>query len=126
MPKPNDEIIGYITRGRGVTIHKKDCKVLRSHNAERFIRAAWSTRKTTEYEVKLKIKHQSRIGMFRDIAEVFAAEELPILDIQNIRCENSDMAEMIITVSLDTIETLNMVIQKLEDIPGVFLVKEID
>jgi guanosine-3',5'-bis(diphosphate) 3'-pyrophosphohydrolase len=126
MPKPNDEIVGYITRGRGVTIHKKGCKVLRGHSEDRFIKAAWSTHKQTEYEVKLKIKRQSRIGMLRDIADVFTVAELPILDIQNIRYDGSDMGEIIITASLDSLETLNMIIQKLEEIPGVFSVKEID
>jgi GTP diphosphokinase / guanosine-3',5'-bis(diphosphate) 3'-diphosphatase len=126
MPKPNDEIVGYITRGRGVTIHKKECKVLHGNNPERLIKAAWGMQKSTEYEVKLKIKHQSRIGMLRDIAEVFATAELPVLDIQNIRSEDSDIGEITITASLDSMETLNMIIQKLEAIPGVFSVKEID
>jgi len=126
MPKPNDEIVGYVTRGRGVTIHKKSCKVLRGHSDDRLIKATWSMQKATEYEVKLKIKRQSRIGMLRDIADVFVVAELPILDIQNIRYENSDVGEMIITASLDSLETLNTVIQKLEEIPGIFSVKEID
>jgi GTP diphosphokinase / guanosine-3',5'-bis(diphosphate) 3'-diphosphatase len=126
MPKPDNEIVGYITRGRGVTIHKKDCKVLLGNDPQRLIRASWNIQKSTEYEVKLKIKHKSRIGMLRDIADVFATAELPIMDIRNINYENSDISEMIIAASLDSLETLNMIIQKLEDIPGVFSVKEID
>lgn len=126
MPKPPDEIVGYITRGRGVTVHKKSCKVLRGHSSNRLIKASWSTQKQSEYEVKLKIKRQSRIGMLRDIADVFVEMELPILDIKNIRYENSDIGEIIITASLDSLETLNTIIQKLEEVPGIFSVKEID
>jgi len=126
MPKPNDDIVGYITRGRGVTIHKRTCKVLKGMGDDRFIKASWSTQKQSEYKVKLKLKVKSRIGMLRDIATVFTDEELPILNIDTIRSENSDMAEMIIAASYDSIETLNIVIQKLEAIPGVFAVKEID
>ncbi len=126
MPKPPNAIVGYITRGRGVTIHKKDCKVLKGHNPDRLIKANWSMQKQPDYEVKLKIKRQSRIGMLRDIADVFAVLEIPILDIQNIRHEGSDVGEIIITANLDSLETLNTVIQKLEETPGIFSVKEID
>ncbi|MBU0727133.1 bifunctional (p)ppGpp synthetase/guanosine-3',5'-bis(diphosphate) 3'-pyrophosphohydrolase [Patescibacteria group bacterium] len=126
MPTQNDEIIGYITLGRGVTIHNKNCKVLKGHSDKRLIKASWSTRKEPKYEVKLSLKRQSRIGMLRDIAEVFANAEIPILDIENIRHEDSDMGEIIITASLDSWETLNDIIQKLEAIPGIFNVKEID
>ncbi|MBU0577431.1 bifunctional (p)ppGpp synthetase/guanosine-3',5'-bis(diphosphate) 3'-pyrophosphohydrolase [Patescibacteria group bacterium] len=127
MPTPNDEIVGYVTRGRGVTIHKKNCKVLiRGHGDARLIRASWSTKTESKYEVKLSLKRQSRIGMLRDMADVFATLQLPILDIQNIRHKDSDIGETIITSSLDNIETLNKVIHKLESIPGIFSVKEID
>jgi len=126
MPKPPNAIVGYITRGRGVTIHKKECRVLKGHSPDRFIKANWSTKKQPEYEVKLKIKRQSRIGMLRDIADIFAVLELPISDIQNIRHEGSDVGEIIIMASLDSLETLNTVIQKLEEIPGIFSIKEID
>jgi GTP pyrophosphokinase len=126
MPKTNDEIVGYITRGRGVTIHKKTCKVLKGMGEDRLIKASWSSQKQTEYEVKLKLTRKSRIGMLRDIAAIFADAELPIIDIQNIRHENTDMGETIIIASFDNIETLNMIIQKLEATPGIFSVKEID
>ena len=125
-PKPPDEIVGYITRGRGVTIHKAGCKVLKGHNENRLIKASWSMSTKPEYEVKLLINRQSRIGMLRDVATIFADNEIPILDIQNIRHENSDLGEMIITTNLDSLETLNMIIQKLEETPGIFSVKEID
>jgi len=125
-PKTNDEIVGYITRGRGVTIHKKTCKVLKGMDEDRFIKASWSSQKQTEYEVKLKLTRKSRIGLLRDIAVIFADAELPIIDIQNIRHDNTDMGETIIVASLDSIETLNTIIQKLEAIPGIFSVKEIN
>lgn len=125
-PKPNEPIIGYITHGRGVTIHSQKCKTLKGLEHERFIKASWSTEKQPKYEVKLLLTRQSRIGMLRDIADVFAIAQLPILDIENIRHEGSDVGEMIITASFDSIETLNMIIEKLEAVPGIFSVKEID
>jgi len=126
MPKPNEPIIGYVTHGRGVTIHSQKCKTLKGLESERFIKASWSTEKQAEYEVKLLLTRQSRIGMLRDIADVFASAQLPILDIENIRHEGTDMGEMMITASVDSVETLNKIIEKLEAVPGIFSVKEVD
>ncbi|MBN1258147.1 bifunctional (p)ppGpp synthetase/guanosine-3',5'-bis(diphosphate) 3'-pyrophosphohydrolase [Candidatus Peregrinibacteria bacterium] len=125
MPKPNEPIIGYITRGKGVTIHSRKCKTLRGLEPERFIKASWSTEKQAEYEVKLLLTRQSRIGMLRDIADVFTSAQLPILDIKNIRHEGTDVGEMEIIASVDSVETLNRIIEKLEAVPGIFSVKEI-
>jgi len=125
-PKPEDPIVGYITRGRGVTIHKQNCKVLRGLDPARFIKTSWSTQKIPEYTVKLRLNRRSRIGLLRDVADIFARNELPILDIQNIREEGTDMGYMIIEASLDSLETLNKVIHQLEDLEGIFSVKEID
>ena len=125
-PKPEDPIVGYITRGRGVTIHKKDCKVLRGLEQDRFIKTSWSTQKVPEYTVKLRLDRRSRIGLLRDVADVFAKNELPILDIHNMREEGTDMGFMIIDASLDSLETLSKIIQQLESLEGIFSVKEID
>ncbi len=125
-PKPEDLIIGYITRGRGVTIHKENCKVLKGLDQDRFIKTSWSTQKVPEYTVKLRMDRRSRIGLLRDVADVFAKNELPILDIQNIREEGTDMGYMIIEASLDSLDTLSKIIQQLESLEGIFSVKEID
>ena len=126
MPKPEDSIVGYITRGRGVTIHKENCKVLKGLEQDRFIKTSWSTQKVPEYTVKLRMDRRSRIGLLRDVADVFAKNELPILDIHNMREEGTDMGYMIIEASLDSLETLNKIIQQLEGLEGIFSVKEID
>lgn len=126
VPTPEDQIIGYITRGRGVTIHKQKCKVLRGLAPERLIRTAWSTKKMPKYTVKLQIARRSRIGLLRDIATIFAENELSILDIENVRHEGTDQGQLIITVSLDSFDTLHTLIQQLENVDGVFSVKEVD
>ena len=125
-PAPQDKIIGYITRGRGVTIHKQGCKVLNGLDSQRLIKTNWSTKRIPKYTAKLKIARRSRIGMLRDVADIFAQSELPILDIENIREDGTDQGYLIITVSLDCFDTLNTLIRQLENVDGVFSVKEID
>ena len=126
LPKAGDDIIGYITRGSGVTVHNSNCKMLKGLDSDRFIKVNWSSKKQSEYEVTLQLKRKSRIGLLRDVADIFASNQLPIIDIQNIKHEDTDMGEMIIIASLDSLKTLSFVIQKLEELPGIFEVKEIE
>ena len=126
MPTQDDLIIGYITRGRGVTIHKEGCKVLKGLSPERLIKTSWSTQKVPQYTVKLRLDRRSRIGLLRDVAEVFASSQSPILDIENVKEEGSDQGYMVITASMDSFDTLNDIIYQLEGVEGIFAVKEID
>ena len=126
MPSPGDEIIGYITRGKGVTIHKQSCKVLNGLDPHRLIKTSWSTSKIPKYTVKLRVDLRSRLGLLRDVADIFVQNQLPILNIEFKREEGGDQGYFIITASLDSFDTLNKLIQELENVDGVFTVKEID
>jgi GTP pyrophosphokinase len=125
-PKPPDEIVGYITRGRGVSVHRQNCKLLKGLDNERFIRTAWNLGGGRLYTAKIRIDRRSRIGLLRDIANVFADRNLPVLDIENIRESDSDLGYMIVVAQVDTLETLSDIIQQLEEIEGVFGAREVD
>ena len=125
-PTPEDPIIGYITRGQGVTIHKQSCKVLRGLDPERFIKTSWNTKKLPKYTVKLRVDLRSRLGLLRDVADVFVQNQLPIMNIEFFRDEGTDQGHFIITANLDSFDTLNNLIRQLENVDGVFSVKEID
>jgi GTP diphosphokinase / guanosine-3',5'-bis(diphosphate) 3'-diphosphatase len=126
VPQPNDPIIGYVTQGRGVSIHRQNCKMLKGLEISRFIKTSWSSQKVHEYTVKLRIDRRSRIGLLRDVADVFARNELPIMDLENVREGGSDQGYMLITASVDSFETVSKIIHELEEVDGVFNVKEID
>jgi len=114
----DDKIIGYITRGRGVTIHKADCRVLRGHEKKRFIEASWAGKIKPTYRAQLEIKKRSRIGLLRDIADVFAKNNLSILDLKISKT-------LIIETIIGNLSMLDRLIEKLQQIPDVFEVKEI-
>ena len=73
-PTPADPIIGYITRGSGVTIHKQKCKVLRGLDSTRFIKTSWSTSKIPKYTVKLRVELRSRLGSTARCGGYFCAK----------------------------------------------------
>jgi len=66
-PAPGDDIIGYITRGRGATIHRRDCpNILRIKDRERLVRVSWGEAKRT-YPVPVRIKAYDRNGLMKDV-----------------------------------------------------------
>ncbi|MBI5411746.1 bifunctional (p)ppGpp synthetase/guanosine-3',5'-bis(diphosphate) 3'-pyrophosphohydrolase [Candidatus Peregrinibacteria bacterium] len=126
MPSVHDEIIGYVTRGRGVTIHRKNCKVLKGNEKQRLVKASWASKDVSEYVVKLCLERRSRVGLLRDVADLFASNNLPIIDIENVKEEHSDTGKMLITVSVKDLDMLNFLIDHLEQIPGIMSVYEVD
>ncbi len=123
-PKPPDKVIGYVTRGRGITIHNKACKIYKGNDPARLIKASWNVKKHKEYEATLEITRKSRIGLLRDVAAAFAENELPIIDIDNINKEGSMDGFMIINTAVDSLETLTKIIDELEAIDGIISVKK--
>jgi len=117
-PTVENEIIGYVTRGRGVTIHKEGCKVLAGHEKARFVKASWGMKTKPTYEVRLSVEKQSRIGLLRDIAEVFVRNNLSITDLHIGKTLTVDTV-------VDSVETLDKLISELEMIPDIYKVTEI-
>ncbi len=124
QPKPRNPIVGYTTRGSGVTVHKQDCKMLKGLAKERLIKSSWASEKTHEFQATIVIERRSRIGLLRDVADVFASNHLPILELENMRHTGTDVGEMTILSSFDRPETMLFVMDQLKQIPGVFKVQE--
>lgn len=118
QPTVENRIIGYVTRGRGVTIHKEECKVLRGHDKNRLLEASWGTKTIPTYKARLEIEKRSRIGLLRDIAEVFVQNDLSIVDLKIAKT-------LIVDTIVGSIQTLDKVIEQLKAIPDVYDVKEL-
>lgn len=116
-PAPGDEIIGYITRGRGATIHRQDCpNVLRIKDRERLVRVSWGEPKTT-YPVPIRVKAYDRDGLMKDISTVISDEEINMGQI-NVDV-NKNQAVFHILLEVDDISQLSRVLTKLENLPNV-------
>ncbi len=118
-PTVENEIIGYITRGRGVTIHDTHCKVLNGHSKNRLIEASWGTKTKPTFKIRLEIEKRSRIGLLRDIAEVFAQNDLSIEDMtigQNLTMDTI----------VGSMASLDRLIHQLKAVPDIHNVKEME
>ncbi|HJW83718.1 MAG TPA: GTP diphosphokinase [Anaerolineae bacterium] len=120
-PVPGDSIVGYITRGRGISIHRRDCtNILRSDEEERFIEVSWGSAQST-YPVAIKISAYDRGGLLRDIAAVVASEGINMSSVNVSTSKN--LATFIATLDIYDVAQLSRVLDKIERLPNVIEVR---
>ncbi|MCI7795293.1 MAG: bifunctional (p)ppGpp synthetase/guanosine-3',5'-bis(diphosphate) 3'-pyrophosphohydrolase [Lachnospiraceae bacterium] len=124
-PVPGDEIVGFVTRGRGITIHRTDCiNVLNLPEIERsrLIDAEWQPEATetgtATYSTEIAIYANNRIGMFVDISKIFTERQI---DVKSMNARTNKQGKATITMSFDIhgIDELNTLMAKLRQIEGV-------
>ena len=124
-PVPGDEIVGFVTRGRGITIHRTDCiNVLNLPEIERsrLIDAEWQgveeDNSAATYSTEISIFANNRIGMFVDISKIFTEREIDI-KAMNSRVNKQGKATITMSFDIHGIEELNNLMAKLRQIDGV-------
>jgi len=116
-PVPGDDIVGYITRGRGATIHRKDCpNILRMIDKERIVKVSWGEAKRT-FPVMIHIKAYDRQGLLGDISTILSNEGINMRDI-NINFSNN-LATIKIMLDVGDINQLSKVLTITESLPNV-------
>ncbi len=126
-PLPGDDIIGFITRGHGVSIHTKKCTnvpadISKSGEPERWIEAYWDTNVREEFKSTLHIYSLNRIGMLADVSSMLASMRIMINDISS-RVLKDGTAFIAVTVSVNSAEHLNTLTQKISKIDGVLKIE---
>ena len=124
-PVPGDEIVGFVTRGRGISIHRTDCiNILNLPEDERsrLIDAEWQVPEDgtsgERYSTEISIFANNRIGMFADISKVFTERQIDITSM-NVRTSKQGKATIIMTFDIHGMEELNRLIDKIRQIEGV-------
>jgi len=122
-PAPGDLIIGYITRGRGATIHRQDCpNILRIKDRERLVQVSWGEVKST-YPVPVRIKAYDRSGLMKDISTLITDEGV---NMASINVETShNLAIFDLTLEVHDIAELSKILDRLENLPNVIEAKRV-
>ena len=122
-PVPYDNIVGYITRGRGVTVHRRDCALVRKMDAEnraRLVDVDWAdTQRDSRFLVDIHVLAGDRKGLLRDISSVFANAEIDVLGVNTQSDRKRDRANMRFTAEVADMTQLSRVIDRLAQIPDV-------
>ena len=122
-PAPPDPIAGYVTRGRGVSVHRRDCpsfRDLQARDPDRVIEVAWSTPATGRapaYPVDVSVEAVDRQGLLRDISDVFAREKMNVIGVQTQSVKG--WAWMTFTVEVSDTARLAQVLRLVQEVPGV-------
>ena len=116
-PAPGDEIIGYITRGRGATIHRLDCpNVLRMKDRERIVKVSWGEPKRT-FPIPVQVKAYDRQGLMGDITNILNNDGVNMTDI-NVKV-SQNLATIYINLDISDISQLSRILTKIENLPNV-------
>ncbi|MEE1012230.1 MAG: bifunctional (p)ppGpp synthetase/guanosine-3',5'-bis(diphosphate) 3'-pyrophosphohydrolase [Acutalibacteraceae bacterium] len=126
-PLPGDDIIGFITRGHGVSIHTKKCTnvpddISKAGEPDRWINAYWDSNVREEFKCTLQIYCLNRIGLLADVSSLLANMRIMINDIST-RNTKDGRAIVMVTVSVNGVEHLNTLVQKIDKIEGVLSIE---
>jgi len=125
-PVPYDPIIGFITRGKGVTVHRRDCNNilnLRSHEQLRLVEVDWGGESIGEYQAGLELVAYDRQGLLRDITSSITNQGVTVSAL-NTRTDTADLtAHMSLTVNINSIEQLVTLMDKLRQLRNVISVE---
>ncbi len=120
-PAPPDEIVGYVTRGKGVSIHRAGCSNLKSlleRAPERMVDVAWGVQAGAVYPVELLVLAQDRPGLLRDISEVFAREKLNVVGVNS--SSSKAEARMLFTIEIRVAADVSRVLGAVREVKDVF------
>jgi GTP pyrophosphokinase len=116
-PAPPDPIIGFVTRGRGVTIHRASCPNLHSMDSARLIDAQWGEATGGSFEVDIELEATDRTGLLRDVSDMLARERI------NVMAANTETrdakARMLFTIEVNDLPQLGRVLLLLGKVQGV-------
>jgi len=116
-PAPPDPIIGFVSRGRGVTVHRKGCVNVARLNAERLVAVDWGESPEAIFPVDIVVEANDRTGLLRDITEILSRERINVTATSSASRDAS--ARMLLTVEISDLDQLNRVLAMIREVPGV-------
>jgi GTP pyrophosphokinase len=128
-PSPDDggPIIGYVTRGHGVTIHRWDCPNILARTSrgemERLIEVDWGTPVERIYPVHIRIRAWDREGLLRDIATVIAEERVNMRKVSSANTQKTNLATLTATLEITAMSQLVRILDRIERLPNVIEVR---
>ena len=120
-PLPGDEIIDYVTKGRGVAIHRADCpnaNVNGDFFKNRLVDVAWSNSEASKFEAEIQIKAVDRRGIINDITHIIAMDKVSLNGI-SAKKGKDNVVSVNLLVEVNNIDALNTLMKKIKSIPGV-------
>ncbi len=127
-PVPNEPIVGFITQGRGVTVHRQDCPnilQLRVDEPQRIIEVEWGEQAQTRYPVTIEIQAWDRSGLLRDVTGLLGNEKVNVLAVNTLTDTDEGIARLRITLEVEGLEALGRLFSRIQQLPNVTEVRRL-
>ena len=122
-PLPGDPVVGYITRGRGVTIHRTTCPnisaVLHHGDSNRLVEVQWATQKEETYPVSIQVVAYDRAGLLRDFSNLVADEKINMVFVEAVTGQKDNLAQINATLEIFDVSQLTRILTKIDRLPNV-------
>ena len=125
-PLPGDPIAGYITVGRGVTVHRQDCITflnLKEFEPNRVIEVSWGGQPVAVYPVDIEVEAYDRSGLLRDITQVLSSSRSDVLAMNTISNKDENTATMTVTLEISSLEQLARLLAQIRNLPNIIDVR---
>ncbi|AVE05005.1 GTP diphosphokinase [Pseudomonas palleroniana] len=122
QPLPGDAIVGYITQGRGVSIHRQDCASvlqLAGREPERIIQVSWGPVPVLTYPVDIVIRAYDRSGLLRDVSQVLLNERINVLAVNTRSNKEDNTALMSLTIEIPGLDALGRLLGRISQLPNI-------
>jgi len=116
-PVPPEPIIGFVTRGRGVSVHRADCANVKRLDPERRVTAEWGEARGETFPIDIGVEAVDRTGLLRDISEVLSREKINVTATSTSTVDH--LARMRFTVEVDDLSRLQRALVLIRDVRGV-------
>lgn len=123
-PVPGDDIIGFITRGRGVSIHRKDCPNVTVEESDRLIPVQWEGDQKQNYNVDIEITGHDRTGLLNDVLHVVGETKTNIAAVSG-KADRNRVATINMTICINNIDHLHRVVERIKRIKDIYSVRRI-
>jgi GTP pyrophosphokinase len=128
-PLPYDPIQGFITRGRGVSIHRQDCPnllELSNSSPERLIEVDWGGEAETVYSVDIQVDAYDRPGLLRDISSILANEKVNVLAVQTKTDPETVTSRMALTLEISDVMQLSRVLDRINQLHNIVEARRVE
>ncbi len=122
-PAPGDPIVGYITKGRGVTVHRTSCPNIasrvRTGNDQRLVEVQWASAPEETYLVDVQITAYDRVGLLRDFSSLVADEKINMPSVDVLTGQKDNVAQINATLAITDVAQLTRILTKIDRLPNV-------
>jgi GTP diphosphokinase / guanosine-3',5'-bis(diphosphate) 3'-diphosphatase len=122
-PMPGDEVVGYTTKGRGITVHRSDCPNLTSvRDVERLVKVSWGGG-NGRYPAGVRVEALDRVGLLRDVTTMLADDKVNLMGVHTHKKPGSATTTLIMTLEVQGVEQLYRIMERISSVQGIYEVQ---